>query len=44
MKTSQSFAFVNLLSVAKLADQAHTLIAEPKAQAAKAGDDNTEAA
>ena len=43
-KTSQSFAFVNLLSVAKLADQAHTLIAERKAQAAKAGDDNTEAA
>ena len=43
-KTSQSFAFVNLLSVAKLADQAHTLIAERKAQAAKAGGDNTGAA
>ena len=40
-KTTQSFRFVNLLSVAKLADQAHTLIAERKAEA---GDDNTEAA
>ena len=29
-KTTQSFRFVNLLSVAKLADQAHTLIAELK--------------
>ena len=27
-KTTQSFGFSNLLSVAKLADQAHTLIAE----------------
>ena len=40
-KTTQSFRFVNLLSVAKLADQAHTLIAERKAEA---GDDNTDAA
>ena len=39
-KTSQSFAFVNLLSVAKLADQAHTLIAERKAQASPAAGDN----
>ena len=35
-KTTQSFRFVNLLSVAKLADQAHTLIAERKAEAAQA--------
>ena len=39
-KTSQSFAFVNLLSVAKLADQAHTLIAERKAEAASAAGDD----
>ena len=39
-KTSQSFAFVNLLSVAKLADEAHTLIAERKAQASPAAGDN----
>ena len=39
-KTSQSFRFVNLLSVAKLADQAHTLIAERKAEAAPAAGDN----
>ena len=34
-KTTQSFRFVNLLSVAKLADQAHTLIAERKAVPAR---------
>ena len=39
-KTTQSFRFVNLLSVAKLADQAHTLIAERKAEAAPAAGDN----
>ena len=39
-KTSQSFRFVNLLSVAKLADQAHTLIGERKAVAAPAPGDN----
>ena len=39
-KTTQSFRFVNLLSVAKLADQAHTLIAERKAEAAAAAGDN----
>ena len=39
-KSSQSFRFVNLLSVAKLADQAHTLIAERKAEAAPAAGDN----
>ena len=37
---TQSFRFVNLLSVAKLADQAHTLIAERKAEAAPAAGDN----
>ena len=36
-KTTQSFRFVNRLSVAKLADQAHTLIAERKAEAATGG-------
>ena len=35
-KTTQSFRFVKLLSIAKLADQAHTLIAERKAEAAPA--------
>ena len=39
-KTTQSFRFVNLLSVAKLADQAHTLIAGRKAEAAPAPGDN----
>ena len=39
-KTSQSFRFVSLLSVAKLADQAHTLTAERKAEAAPAAGDN----
>ena len=39
-KTTQSFRFINLVSVAKLADQAHTLIAERKADlACAAGDD-----
>ena len=39
-KTTQSFRFSNLLSVAKLADQAHTLIAErPAGGASAAGDD-----
>ena len=38
--TTQHFRFSNLLSVAKLADQAHTLIAERKAEVASAvGDD-----
>ena len=39
-KTTQSFGFSNLLSVAKLADQAHTLIAERKAEAASAAGDD----
>ena len=40
-KTTQSFRFVNLLSVAKLADQAHTpLIAGRRAEAAPAAGDN----
>ena len=39
-KTTQSFRFVNLLSVAKLADQAHTLIAGREAEAAAAAGDN----
>ena len=39
-KTTHSFGFKNLLTLAKLADQAHTLIAERKAEAAStAGDD-----
>ena len=39
-KTAQSFGFNNLLTLAKLADQAHTLIAERKAEApSAAGDD-----
>ena len=38
-KTTQSFGFNNLLTVAKLADQAHTLIAERKAEAAPAAGD-----
>ena len=39
-KTTQSFGFSNLLSVAKFADQAHTLIAERKAEAASAAIDD----
>ena len=39
-KTTQNFRLVNLLSVAKLADQAHTLFAERKAEAAPAAGDN----
>ena len=39
-KTTQSFRFSNLLSVAKLADQADTLIAERKAEAASAAGDD----
>ena len=38
-KTTQSFGFSNLLTVAKLADQARTLITERNAEAAQpAGD------
>ena len=39
-KTTQSFRFINLVSVAKLADQAHTLIAERKAEVASAAGDD----
>ena len=39
-KTTQSFRFSNLLSFAKVADQAHTLIAERKGEAAPAAGDN----
>ena len=39
-KTTQSFRFSNLLSVDRLADQAHTLIAERKAEAANAAGDD----
>ena len=39
-KTTQSFGFSNLLSVAKLADQAHTLIVGRKAEAASAAGDD----
>ena len=39
-KTTQSLGFSNLLSVVKLADQAHTLIAERKAEAASAAGDD----
>ena len=39
-KTTQSFRFINLLSVAKLANQAHTLIAERKADVASAAGDD----
>ena len=35
-KTTHSFGFKNLLTVAKLADQAHTLITERNVEAAKA--------
>ena len=34
-KTTQSFGFSNLLTLAKLADQAHTLIAERNVEAAQ---------
>ena len=34
-KTTHSFGFKNLLTLAKLAEQAHTLIAERKAEAAE---------
>ena len=45
-KTTQSFGFSNLLTLAKLADQAHTLIAERNVDAAQAGSaaDGNEAA
>ena len=39
-KTTQSFGFSNLLSVAKLADQADTLIAERQTEAASAAGDD----
>ena len=35
-KTTHSFGFKNLLTLAKLGDQAHTLIAEGNAEAASA--------
>ena len=38
-KTTQGFRFSNLLSVAKLADQAHMLIAERSAEAAPSASD-----
>ena len=38
-KSPQSFGFNNLLALAKLADQAHALIAERNAGAASAADD-----
>ena len=37
-KTRQSFGFKNLLTLAKVADQAHTLIAERNAEAASAAE------
>ena len=45
-KTTQSFGFSKLLTLAKLADQAHTLIAERNVDAAQAGSaaDGNEAA
>ena len=39
-KTTHSFGFKNLLTLAKLADQAHTLIAERNAEAAQGAGDN----
>ncbi len=39
-KTTHSFGFKNLLTLAKLADQAHTLIVERNAEAASATDDD----
>ena len=38
-KTTHSFGFNNLLTLAKLADQAHTLIAERNAEAAPSAGD-----
>ena len=38
-KTTHSFGFNNLLTLAKLADQAHTLIAERNAEAAPSASD-----
>ena len=38
-KTTLSFGFSNLLTLAKLADQAHTLIAERNVEAAAAAGD-----
>ena len=38
-KTTHSFGFNNLLTLAKLADQAHTLIAEGNAEAAPSASD-----
>ena len=38
-KTTHSYGFKNLLTLAKLADQAHTLIAERNAEAAQAASD-----
>ena len=45
-KTTQGFGFSNLLTLAKLADQAHTLIAERNVDAAQVGSaaDGNEAA
>ena len=42
-KTTQSFGFNNLLTLAKLADQTHTLIAERNAEVARATDDDAAA-
>ena len=39
-KTMHSFGFENLLTLAKLADQAHTLIVERNAEVASATDDD----
>ncbi len=39
-KTRQSFGFKNLLTLAKVADQAHTLIAERNAEEASAAEDS----
>ena len=39
-KTTHSFGFKNLLTLAKLADQAHTLIAERNAGVAQEAGDN----
>ena len=38
-KTTHSYGFKNLLTLAKLADQAHTLIAERNAEAAPSASD-----
>ena len=38
-KTAHSYGFKNLLTLAKLADQAHTLIAERNAEAALSASD-----